>query len=227
MIIGNGLLASVFKEEYNLNYNVIIFASGVSNSSETDINNFNREEKLLANTIELNKNSCIVYFSSAISYIKNKKAYLEHKQKMESIIKNSGINYLIIRLPQVIGNGGNKNNMINYFVNCIKNSTKFNVFKNTERSLIDVDDIKKIVDFLIINNIKNETIIIEFIEIILVENLIKLIEFKLNKSGNYILVDSNIDNNICGNNSLGSYVLKNCNIDRKNYTQILIEKYVK
>jgi hypothetical protein len=130
-------------------------------------------------------------------------------------------------LPQVIGNGGNKNNMINYFVNCIKNDIKFNIFKNTERSLIDVDDIKKIVDFLIINNIKNETIIIEFIEIIIVENLIKLIESRLQKCGNYTLVDCDIHNNICGNNSLASYVLSNCSIERKNYTELLIEKYVK
>ena len=40
--------------------------------------------------------------------------YYHHKENMETIIESSALNYIIFRLPQVVGNGGNKNNLINF-----------------------------------------------------------------------------------------------------------------
>lgn len=50
MIIGKGLIASQFLDEDR--GNIIFFASGVSNSSERDINQFRREQDLIENIIE-------------------------------------------------------------------------------------------------------------------------------------------------------------------------------
>ena len=48
MIVGNGLIANLFKNEDR--ENVVFFASGVSNSLETEKSAFLREENLLRNT---------------------------------------------------------------------------------------------------------------------------------------------------------------------------------
>ncbi len=47
MIIGNGLISNLFRE--NDRENVVFFASGVSNSLETEKSAFLREENLLRN----------------------------------------------------------------------------------------------------------------------------------------------------------------------------------
>ena len=52
MIIGNGLIANLFREHDR--ENVVFFASGVSNSLETEKSAFLREEDLLRKTLEEN-----------------------------------------------------------------------------------------------------------------------------------------------------------------------------
>ena len=54
MIIGNGLIASAFAG-YEYCKNLLIFASGVSNSLETHLEPYERERKLLEKTIKEKK----------------------------------------------------------------------------------------------------------------------------------------------------------------------------
>ena len=65
MIVGNGLIANLFRE--NDSENVVFFASGVSNSLETDKSAFLREENLLRKTLEENPEKIFIYFST-VSY---------------------------------------------------------------------------------------------------------------------------------------------------------------
>ncbi len=62
MIIGNGLIANLFKN--NDEEKVIFFASGVSNSLETDKSAFLREENLIRKTLEENPENAFIYFST-------------------------------------------------------------------------------------------------------------------------------------------------------------------
>lgn len=61
MVIGNGSIASIFFREFHNNHEVVIFASGVSDSTEKNEKNFEREKKLLCQTIENNteKKNCL------------------------------------------------------------------------------------------------------------------------------------------------------------------------
>ena len=52
MIVGNGLIAKSFLKKYGKDNNIIIFASGVSNSKETNPDNFKREEDLLVSFLK-------------------------------------------------------------------------------------------------------------------------------------------------------------------------------
>ncbi|MBU4132588.1 MAG: hypothetical protein KKF12_17365, partial [Proteobacteria bacterium] len=75
MIIGNGQLAKIFKEDGCFFDDVVIFASGVTNSDCRDDREFNREKELLEKTLVENNAKRFVYFSScalsAKTYEKN------------------------------------------------------------------------------------------------------------------------------------------------------------
>ena len=65
MVIGNGLLAKSFSK-YKDDDQVIIFASGVSNSKEVNPEAFMREMDLLRSIT--NKDALLVYFSTCSVY---------------------------------------------------------------------------------------------------------------------------------------------------------------
>lgn len=149
MIIGKGLIASLFSTEDR--ENVVFFASGVSNSSETDISQFQREENLIRETISQNQDKLFIYFSTCSIYDSSKtnSPYVLHKLKMEEIIKNNTQNYLILRVSNAVGNGGNANLLMNYLVRAIQNHETINVHTKATRNLIDAEDIKHLTLHLI------------------------------------------------------------------------------
>ena len=112
MILGSGDIASAIKD----NKKLLFFASGVSNSKETRESEYEREENLL---LEQNPNKHIVYFSSLCVFYSHTR-YAQHKNMMESIIKDTFKHYTIMRLGNITW-GNNPNTIINYFRNEKKN----------------------------------------------------------------------------------------------------------
>lgn len=141
MIIGNGLIANSLKSIDSKEN--IFFASGVSNSLETRRSEFEREFSLLKNTLENSCGAKLIYFStlSIKDQSKQNSLYVLHKQAMEEYIKNNSENYLILRIGNIVGNGGNPNTLFNYLKNQIVNNNKFLVHNRARRLLIDMDDI--------------------------------------------------------------------------------------
>jgi len=199
MIIGNGFLAHNFSHYLN-DRGVIFFVSGVSDSNEICESEFIREEQLLIESISKMNNELFVYFSSC--YVTDKDMlniqYYHHKENMETIIESSVLNYIIFRLPQVVGNGGNKNNLINFLFRHIKNGKKFVLFKKATRNLIDVSNVVNIVDFIISNGMyKNRIINIASNNNVSMMELVDIIEsivdkkalFSLENRGKNITID--------------------------------------
>jgi len=146
MVVGNGQLAQVFKNS-SLE-DGCIFASGVSNSSCVDIHEFERESKLLMLHLEKNKDKKFVYFSSCALSAKDypKNAYYRHKENMENMIKTYSTNYYILRLPQLFGNLILHKTLINYLYKCLVHDHYFNVYSDAHRYVIEIHDVKKIVE---------------------------------------------------------------------------------
>lgn len=157
MVVGNGLLASTFRQKYDNTDKVLIFASGVSNSEEKSLAQYEREEELLIRSLSAHPNMLFVYFSTySIADPENKaKIYVKHKLKMESIISDSE-NFLILRLPNVIGKTNNPHTIVNYFANKLLNNEEIIVWSNASRNLLCVDDIFDITNDLIIRGITNQ-----------------------------------------------------------------------
>lgn len=197
MIIGNGLIASLFADCDQ--ENIIFFASGVSNSLETKKEEFLREENLIKKTITENPNKVFIYFSTCSIYDSSKaeSQYVLHKLKMEQIITQLCSQYLILRLSNAVGNGGNPNLLINYLVRSVKNSETINVHTKATRNFIDTEDIKNIVIQLIKNKNFNKIINVAYLENYTIIEILEILErffqikptLNLVKSGSGYLID--------------------------------------
>lgn len=191
MIVGSGLLAKNFKK-YRKHSEVIIFASGVSNSSETASPNFARESNLLSEMISSNLDKHLVYFSSCdVVYTENiVSKYYQHKLQMEEIIQASGVNYSIFRLPQIIGNSSNQHSLINFFVKAIMHGELIDIWEHAYKNLITINDIFKIADFLLVNKLSvNKTVNIVNPHYYSVLEIIDCLEKLLDKKCNYRIID--------------------------------------
>ena len=204
---------------------VIFFASGVSNSSEISEKEFNREENLIHKILGDNPQKQFVYFSTCSIYdsSKNGSPYVLHKLKMEQIIINKASNYLILRVSNAVGKGGNPNLLMNYIYSSILNKKKITIHKNAKRNLIDVEDVVKISHNIISNNIKNKIINIAFKENIAIENLVnnfeKILKTKTEKE--YIEIGESYSIDI---QNIKAYFR---NTDVNNYLENIINKYYK
>ena len=141
MIIGTGLLARSFSRRYQQSRDVIIFASGVSNSTEQSDEAFTRERELVMRAIsEHGHCSSFVYFSSCGVTSNQQTKYIEHKRAMEMLVATHP-GGLILRLPQVVGPSSNPHTLTNFLANEILAGHPISVWRYAERNLIDIDDI--------------------------------------------------------------------------------------
>jgi hypothetical protein len=142
MIIGRGDIASVLNDREG----AIFFVSGVSNSSETKESEFYREIELLD---KQDKTKCLFYLSSIsvddIEKVGNNK-YLQHKLRMELLIKSNFENYNIIRIGNITW-GSNPNTFINYIKNKKKKGEPVEI-KDEYKYIIDKQQLLLLTDNL-------------------------------------------------------------------------------
>lgn len=224
MIIGNGLVASLFNN--NDKEDVIFFASGVSNSLETDVKQFEREENLIRKTLDENPDRLFIYFSTCSIYDSSKadSPYVLHKLKMEQIIKKQCPHYLIQRVSNVVGNGGNPNLLMNYLVRSVKSGETINVHTKATRNLIDAEDVKKITLENIEKQNLNRIINIAYVQNYSIIEILEIIEkhYEVNLNLNLINKGSGYDINIP---DIESYFIKNKMLNKVEYLSSILNKY--
>ncbi|TYA56644.1 NAD-dependent epimerase/dehydratase family protein [Formosa maritima] len=176
---------------YKTNKDVIIFAAGVSNSTETNVLEFQRETALLEATIKKHPNALLIYFSTCSIYDASvaHRPYVKHKIEIETYIKEHTKANLIFRVSNVVGPQGNAATILNYLVDAICHDVEIPLWKHAERNLIDKDDLKLIVENLIKSDVRNQTINVAFRESFLVSDIIKQIELFLNKKARFQVVE--------------------------------------
>ncbi len=150
MVLGNGLVGKRF-HSYSEEDQFLIFASGVSNSKTTNQEVYDREIKLLRQTVREHIDRSIVYFSTCSIYDPDEKnsEYVRHKQNIEEFIQTNARQYNIFRVSNLAGNSSNPNTVLNFFYYHIKNDINFNLWINACRNLIDIDDAYVIIDHLL------------------------------------------------------------------------------
>lgn len=214
-IFGNGFIATNLKK-INLSRNFFIYAAGVSNSNVKqnkvylrEINQFNIIKK------KLNTKKIFVYISSLSVENKNlkKDKYVKNKLIIENIIKKEIPNYIIIRLPQIVGKNLNKYTITNFIYNTVKSGKKFYLWRDSKRNLIDIDDVVKIIKKYLSNRPKlNSTINIFNPKSVPVKNILKIFSKIIDKK--MIIQKSKKEN-------------KNINLSALNKSTFLPKKYYK
>jgi len=225
VIKGRGMLAKAFAS-YNEQRNIIIFAQGVSNSQEKDEANFKRESNILQSTLDENKEKLIVYFGTCSVDDPSSKSspYVVHKLKMEKLVQESGLDYYIFRLPQVVGKTASPT-LIHYLSMKIRDGEVFDIWKNSARNLIDVEDCYKICSYLIDNNISKNTITnVATNSYIRILDIVKEIEGFLQRKAIYNVIDKG-DAYLINITRIQPY-LESCQVSFENdYLIGLLQKY--
>lgn len=224
MVVGNGLIASLFKENYRSD--VVFFASGVSNSLEKELKQFEREENLIKDTLKENPEKIFVYFSTCSIYdsSKNGSDYVLHKLKMEQIVKSDAKQFLILRVSNAVGKGGNPNLLINYLMRCAQDENTINVHTKASRNLIDAEDVKNITEHLLSENYLNQIVNVAYLQNYSVVEILEIIERFYHKKLDLNLVKSGsgYDINIP---EIENYFRENNLTSKEDYLMTILKKY--
>lgn len=226
MVVGNGMVANAFRQ-YENDDNVIIFASGVSNSKENNYSEFEREFKLLKSHITSKKK--IIYFSTCSIFDESisSSRYIQHKKFIENFIQKHCHQYIIFRLPNVVGNTKNNNTSFNFFKNKITQGDEIQVQKQATRYIVDIDDIGELLPFFISNpNYKKETINVCFNNKISVQDLVMEMSRVLDKNAIIALCDGGTDYDVNNTEFIHSLEEQGYAFNYK-YNSSIIEKYLR
>ncbi|SEW40820.1 hypothetical protein SAMN05421841_2742 [Chryseobacterium wanjuense] len=222
MIVGSGLIANSLKNIDSEDH--LFFASGVSNSLETKDSEFEREFTLLKNNLENNNGSKFIYFStlSVNDLSKQESPYVLHKLRLEDYIKNNCEKYLILRIGNIVGKGGNPNTLFNFLKNQIMQDKKFVVHTKARRLLLDIDDISK---FLTSScaAVKNETINFAYPYYYDLNEIINAIEAKMEKKAQYEKSDEGDFYKVAFEETANEFFT---GIQPNEYLKILTDKYI-
>ncbi len=193
MIVGRGMVAGALKDLSGWEDD-ILFSSGVSNSGEQSDRFFQREIDLVNHYLQkANSDSSFVYFSttSIFDSAKSGSMYVNHKIFVENLIKESKVNYLIIRLPNLVGFSNNPNTLTNFFVDRIRMRRAIKLNFHAIRHLIDVGDLP-----FIMNDIKekfgkrNLTVDVETDRPLSADKILSMLEDVLNMKADIQHIDA-------------------------------------
>lgn len=222
MIIGNGIIANAIKSYDTAD--IVFFASGVSNSLETRTSEFEREFSLLKTVLEENKEKKMVYFStlSIHDQSKQKSPYVIHKIKIENYIKNNTEDYVILRIGNIVGKGGNPNTLFNFLKTQIANKTEFALHNKAKRLLLDIEDISRFLEsqcFQVSNKIINFSFPYNFD----LKEIVTAIEKETHQNARYSEVDEGDFYKVDFEEEIITFF---SGISPENYLEKLTQKYI-
>lgn len=151
------MIARAFRLRNSDESPALVFAKGVANSLCVDEAAYARERAALEAAIGLARRSeyTLVYFSAAPVYghfrpavgeqtpLRPRTRYGRHKAACERQIQASGVDHLILRLPNVVGSGGNPHQLIPGLTRQILQG-EVTVFRKAGRDLLDVRDLVRL-----------------------------------------------------------------------------------
>jgi nucleoside-diphosphate-sugar epimerase len=226
MIIGKGLLA-VTLSQYKNDEDILIFASGVSNSRETKEEGYRREKDLFLSAAATSAR--VVYFSTCSVFDESLVGtrYVQHKLEMEKLVADKCGNYLIVRLPILMGKTTNPNTFFNFIANSIIHNRTLCVHRNASRYLFDADDLEKLFPVILKETLRDKRteINVAFDNACGVPEIVEMIENITDKQTTKELIDEGsiypIDNTY-----FISLLERNDIATDKNYNYMVLKKYL-
>ena len=215
-------------EAFEKDDDVLIFASGVSNSKETRPEPFERELKLLLSALANEPDKLFVYFSTCSigDPTETGSEYIRHKLDIEHQIATLAKRYLIFRTSNVVGGNSNPHTVLNFFYRRIKNGESFDVWKGASRNLIDLDDVFRIATHFF----KGKTIMNRIVNVANPQNIapltiVEVIESFLGVKGSYRILDKGQPFRIDSSDIASLFIENGVDCEPATYTRNLLEKY--
>jgi nucleoside-diphosphate-sugar epimerase len=229
MIIGNGMMANRFAADYSNSNTVLIFASGVSNSSEKNKAAFEREENLLKNCLDKYAYQTFVYFSTCSIYDPSLKRspYILHKLEMEELIKKNIGRYLICRTSNIVGQKGNPNTLINFLVSKIERQQEFELWTNSFRNILDIDDLFEAVHSTLRNPLTEQKSVLNIYcpHFYTIQEIVSAVETHLGKKAVYTPVTKGSHYTVPETTDLTSFFPDSVSQPKEGYLSKLLSKY--
>ena len=149
---------------------------------------------------------------------------------MEKLISKHSKDYIIFRVPQLIGNSGNSNNLVNYLVGRIKTGKSFEVYGGIKRAILDVEDLVNLVGYCK-DIITCEIVNVGGVEPISVIDLSKIIQYFFSVDMENLKINNVGIKEDDSWTSLSSPIFKEYltkfKIQSEGYTEKIIRKYIK
>lgn len=184
-VYGSGMMASAIRSAEGIRG--AVFAAGVSNSLETNEASYAREARTLREFIDQHAAERIIYFSSYVAAA-GKSRYAKHKRDQEELLAQYSHDFLVLRLPQVVGQTENRT-LISYLVHAARTDAVVTIQKRALRSLVDVHDVGRITSLLTGKNVTREVIAVGPPQPMAILEIVDKIESLLSVKINYKLTD--------------------------------------
>lgn len=168
-IIGNGFIARNFECMRASYPDTLLFAGGVSRWSSSDEAELYREVEILYDTIRCcrERGYLLIYFSTSSNMmycdpsnrgledgpVFPRLAYARHKLAMETVIRFSGVDYLILRLASPVGRHQKPYQLLPALYNQVQSGT-VSIHRGAKRYLIDIGDVIDITCLLLSRNVR-------------------------------------------------------------------------
>lgn len=145
-VIGSGALAWRF-QDYRYQQRFLLFTGFIHDPLCTDAGAFQSEKKALAEALADRTSMVLVLFSSATvtDPVGKETPYGKHKADLEEMVSNSQRDYLVFRVPQMVGPGDHPGSLVHFLVDAIGQGRPFEIWEHARRHILDVDDVHLVV----------------------------------------------------------------------------------
>nr|BAQ21943.1 putative NDP-sugar 4-ketoreductase [Streptomyces versipellis] len=203
-VIGNGFLAHHLRSGAASHPGVTVLAAGVSSAQNTGSSAFRREEELVRSTIQqcLERRHRLVFLSTASAGMYGApgcrgreddpvlpvSAFGRHKLELESVIRDSGVRALILRLGHVVGPGQRDYQLVPALARQLR-AGRVVVHRHARRDLIDVGDTVVIIESLLEAGVEHEVVNVGSGESVPVDLVVSYLETRLGVTAEREYVD--------------------------------------
>lgn len=226
MIRGRGLLANALSCIDSDKY--LFYVNGISNSVMDRIPEDNFEAGEIMEISKIMDNKIFVYFSTSQVNLKvnYSRPYVQHKYKMECLIKKVFSNYTIVRTSNLVGhNPWNKHTLFNFLYNSLKAGTEIHIVESAKRNVLDVDHFIELLNYYL-NHFPQKNTTIDIVNPISYKMGEIITEFELVFSKAFIR--SHLEETIAYFKApahLSLSLVNNCNVNLDDYLARILRKY--
>ncbi|MET8005477.1 NAD-dependent epimerase/dehydratase family protein [Nonomuraea glycinis] len=203
-IVGRGFIARNLEPIAHRHPDVVAFAAGVPNSTVKGEDEFGREAALLYEVVRrcLREGKRLLFFSTASVAMYGGEgsagtedgpvfpsgAYGRHNLALETALARSGVDYLALRVSNLIGPHQRSNGLLPVLVGGIRAGT-VTVYRGATRDLIDIADMTRILDRMLDLGVSREVVNVASGHAVPVERIVAHLESRLGAVAERWVVD--------------------------------------